>query len=166
MGGLLTGETEAEFGYLSFGRVRFRPVDPDIRACIGTNVARPAHLKFTLAPAAFVVMAATMCNNQAPTQMPLCRAARRCWRKRSSNTRSGLAVLSRWLASISTPRHDPDNPDDGLIAKPEPATLLVQPHLALGNQDMQQRARIGRPALGADFHVSGGRQADAAARGC
>src|SRR5262249_19413179 len=51
MGGLLTGETEAEFGYLNFGRVRFRPVDPDIRACIGTNVARPAHLKFTLAPA-------------------------------------------------------------------------------------------------------------------
>jgi len=58
MGGLLTGETKAAFGYLSFGRVRFRPVDPDIRACIGTNVARPAHLKFTLAPAAFLQMAA------------------------------------------------------------------------------------------------------------
>src|SRR5262245_51664698 len=76
MGGLLTGETEAEFGYLSFGRVRFRPVDPDIRACIGTNVARPAHLKFTLAPAAFVEMAvsaprfSTMSNNQAPTRCP------------------------------------------------------------------------------------------------
>jgi hypothetical protein len=58
MGGLLTGEAEALFGDLGFGRVRFRPVDPDIRACIGTNVARPTHVKFTLAPAAFMEMAA------------------------------------------------------------------------------------------------------------
>jgi len=53
----LAFEAEAAFGYLSFGCVRLHPVDPDIRACIGANVARPTHLKFTLAPVAFMEMA-------------------------------------------------------------------------------------------------------------
>jgi hypothetical protein len=51
-------EAETLFGYLGLAGVAFHPVDPDIRACIGANVARPTHLKFTLAPAAFMEMAA------------------------------------------------------------------------------------------------------------
>jgi len=54
----LAFEAEAAFDHLSFGPVGFHPVDPDVRACIGANVARPTHLKFTLTPAAFCEMAA------------------------------------------------------------------------------------------------------------
>jgi len=48
----LAFEADAAFGDLGFGRVRFHPVDLDIRGAVGANVPWPTHLKFTLAPAA------------------------------------------------------------------------------------------------------------------